>query len=247
MYSFNKHKLIHKIVIIPSIILATLSTQALSETLKGRVFEDTNRNGKYDKNVDMALSNVSVSLTDDTGNITHLLTNANGIYKDKNITVGTVKVDINESTLPGINPIQVFGKNPTKITVKAGQTNWVGKVGYTFDQLTATVCGYLFHDINSNGAFNTGEALANVSVDIGRYNYTYDTVSTNTEGLYCASGIPVGVFYYIQVDEESLITSIGDQNIDGGIPQYIPSEVNVIFVNQPNYATPITVNTAPPS
>jgi len=226
-----------KVLFKSSVILGVLSMPMMAESLKGRVFEDTNKNGIYDKDTDLRLKDVNVTVTDAQGTIVTVKTNVNGVYKVKGISIGEALITINESTLPGINPVQVVGVNPSTKNVRAGKANWSGKDGYTFDQLTGSVCGDAYLDGKSvaypahpyviyptNNVFNKGEGMINKLVTIIDVNGNEHNTSTNSNGRYCISGIPVG---------EATITIEGDNEKSIWSRS---SQIDVVHVNKINEA-----------
>lgn len=241
MYNFRKTSLTLRSILLSSITLTMLSTTIMAETVKGRVFQDTNANDLYDADIDMVLANVTVTVTDENGTVTTAITKTNGVYVAVNVAIGIATIEVNESTLPGNKPLQVFGINPSTKNVQPGIINWAGKDGYIFAQMTATVCGYIFFDKNRNGIFNTGEAIPNVNIEIER-----SVTITNEEGQYCQSGVPIGKDYQpIHVDEVSILDQLSatyDVVRDfeyTDVPDSHPfrvsqPQVNVVFVNQIN-------------
>jgi len=164
----------------------------------GKVFEDTNENGAFDKDTDKRLGNVSVKVTDANGNEQIVKTDTKyGRYCANNVAVGTATVDIIESTLPA-NAEQVVGTDPTTVEIKANTTNWEEYNGYVFakpEPLVGKVCGKVFEDSNDNGAFDkdTDKRLGNVSVKVTDANGNEQIVKTDTKyGRYCADNVAVG-------------------------------------------------------
>jgi len=187
------------------LVLAVLSSTLVAASLKGRVFEDTNRNNIYDKAIDLPLKNVLVSVVDAQGKTVQVKTNKYGVYTAKSISTGVATITIDETTLPGVNPVQVVGLNPSTKNVVSGKQNWAGKDGFTFDILTGTVCGDLFLDgkndtdptnpqssITYNNVFNKGEEIANATVSIIDSRGNEHNATSNINGRYCVEKVAVG-------------------------------------------------------
>jgi len=234
-----------------SVILIVLSMPMMAESLKGRVFEDTNKNGIYDKETDLKLKDVYVTVTDAQGTMVTAKTNKNGIYKVEGISVGEALIEINETTLPGSNPVQVVGINPSTKNVKAGKTNWSGKDGYTFEKLTGTVCGYVLANRDTIPGYATNDpytttannqvhkGIENVEVNITKNSQVIASGHTNNKGYYCIPNIPLGEVS-ISINDLGVkdILGIPGTNDPGFGRMFKNDKVTVGFVNKINYANP---------
>ena len=172
----------------------------------GKVFEDSNDNGAFDKNTDKRLGNVSVKVTDANGNEQIVKTDTKyGRYCADNVAVGTATIDIIDSTLPA-NAEQVVGTDPTTVEIKANTNNWEEYNGYIFPPSTGTIHGTVFFDENLNKQKDTNETgVAGISITIvDAGNNTY-TVSTDANGDYSQSGLVVGGAT-VTIDESTLPT-----------------------------------------
>jgi len=171
--------------------------------IAGKVFEDTNANGSFEKDTDKSLANVSVTITDSKGKVHTVKTNSRGYYYANCIAAGTAKVDIVDSTLPD-NPSQVVGTDPTDVDVKAGVNNWEEHNGYVFPVPTGKVCGTVYEDINQNGQQDDNETgKAGIVVKIIDANGDEQTETTNDLGKYCFTTVVEGSAS-IEVDESTL-------------------------------------------
>jgi len=160
--------------------------------IAGKVFEDTNANGSFEKDTDKSLANVSVTITDSKGKVQTVKTNSRGYYYANSIAAGTAKVDIVDSTLPD-NPSQVVGTDPTDVDVKAGVNNWEEHNGYVFPVPTGKVCGTVYEDINGNGQQDDNETgKAGIVVKIIDANSEKQTETTNDAGKYCFATVVEG-------------------------------------------------------
>lgn len=217
------------ILIKSSLILSFLSSTVMAESLKGRVFEDTNKNGIYDNGTDLVLKDVNVSVTDAQGLMVNVKTNKNGIYKANGISEGLATINIDESTLPGINPVQVVGVNPSTKNVISGKKNWSGKDGYTFDTLTGTVCGDVFYDANMNHIFNPNEGKTDYMVSIVDMNGNEHNTTTDINGRYCVSKVISGI---------ASIDIVANEYIDGCGVGFISTsnQIDVVNINKVNEA-----------
>lgn len=157
----------------------------------GKVFEDTNENGKHDSS-DARLGNVTVKITDSKGKVTTVTTNKYGYYCASGIATGAASVDIDETTLPD-NPTQVVGTDPTDVEVKANTKNWEENNGFVFPAPTGNVCGVVYEDKNGNGQQDSDETgVADIDVTIIDANGDTHTVTTDVDGKYCLSDVPEG-------------------------------------------------------
>ena len=179
----------------------------------GKVFEDSNDNGAFDKDTDKRLGNVSVKVTDANGNEQIVKTDTTyGLYCANNVAVGTATIDIIESTLPA-NAEQVVGTDPTTVEIKANTNNWEEYNGYVFAEPTGTIHGTVFYDANSNGQKDANETgVAGISIMINDAGNNTYTVSTDANGDYSQSGLVVGEAT-VTIDESTLPT---DANLTVG-------------------------------
>ena len=212
-----------------SMILAILSSTVMAESLKGRVFEDTNKNGVYDKATDLVLKNVNVLVTDAQGLVVNVKTNKYGVYKATGISTGLATINIDENTLPGINPIQVVGTNPSTKNVIAGKQNWSGKDGYTFNNLTGTVCGDVFYDANRNHIFNQNEGKKDYMVSLIDANGDEHNATTDINGRYCIPKVVSG---------KATINIIANESIGGCLVvfTFTSDQIDVVNINKINEA-----------
>ncbi|NKQ40760.1 MAG: hypothetical protein HF962_04235, partial [Sulfurovum sp.] len=157
-------------------------------TLTGHIYNDINGNGTQDAG-ELNLENVTVTVTDSNG-VDHVaLTGADGNYTVSNLGAGNASVNIDESTVLGGTAIQTEGSNPTNVTIVSG--NNVEENNGFF--VPATLNGHLYNDLNGNGTQDVGEPdLANVDVVVTDANGTTQTVTTDANGDYTATGLSAG-------------------------------------------------------
>ncbi len=154
-----------------------------SGTITGHVFNDTDGNGVQDVG-EPDLAGVDVDLTPANGSPLTVTTDANGDYS-ASVPAGDVDADVVDpasSTLTTAN-------DPQTVTVPAGGTGTATDVGF---QLSGTITGHLFEDVDGDGVQDPGEAdLAGVDVVLNPVNGSPLTVTTDASGNYSA-GVPAG-------------------------------------------------------
>ncbi|WP_036227629.1 beta strand repeat-containing protein, partial [Mesoflavibacter zeaxanthinifaciens] len=159
--------------------------------LSGTVFEDTNGNGVQDAG-EAGIAGVEVIITDVDNNPTTVTTDANGDWTATDIPVGDATVDVDETTLPAdiTDTLTTTGSDPETVTVVEG-TNATTDDGYA--PAVGDVSGTVFEDTNGNGVQDAGEAgIAGVTVTITDVDNNPTTVTTDANGDWTATDIPVG-------------------------------------------------------
>lgn len=123
-------------------------------TVAGRVFEDRNGNGAEDTG-EPGIAGVHLRLASATGQVTGT-TDASGNFRFADVVPGAY-------SLEETDPIGFVSTTPNQRTVHLAPG---GSVGVVFgDQPAGTVSGIVFHDLDGNGARDSGEpGIGGVSV-----------------------------------------------------------------------------------
>jgi len=108
-------------------------------SIYGHIFEDTNYNGKWDKQSDNGLSNIKIEVTTEKGTKLYATTDKWGWYTVKKVPTGIASVKVVTSTLPNQHNFKlVIGSDPTDVTVKANNETWEEHNGYIFSASQST-------------------------------------------------------------------------------------------------------------
>ena len=139
----------------------------LPATLAGVVYVDVNNNGQYDNGTDTPLAGVVMTLTgtDTAGNAVDLTTTtlANGTYTFSKVPVSNAAgYTLTEAATPaygeGTNtpgtPVdgKVSGDTISRISVASGAV----LTNYNFGEVTGSLTGVVYVDINNNGQYDSG-------------------------------------------------------------------------------------------
>ncbi len=145
--------------------------------IKGRVFFDKNKNGKYDKG-EPPVAGIYVKLNDSI----KVKTNTKGEYSLRFLQPGKYSLDIDKGKLPAYFDV---GK---KFTVKLKNLK---RVNVDIPLLkNGSVTGYVFYDFNKNGVKDENEpGIPNIIVKVkDSQNYTY----TDRNGYYIIANLKPG-------------------------------------------------------
>jgi uncharacterized repeat protein (TIGR01451 family) len=190
-------------------------------SLAGRVYHDNDDSGNYTNGTNPAISGVTVNLTgtDDFGNPVSrsTTTDGNGEYLFDNLAPGNYTVT-EEHPASWIDAEETAGSEGGNIATNDVISDITlpadtDATEYNFGELrdlgtgtvTASISGYVYHDRNNNGVFETDEApIAGVTVRLeGNINGDVRTTTTNTSGYYAFSGLEPGVEYTVTEEQPS--------------------------------------------
>ncbi len=202
-------------------------------TIAGTVYHDENANLNFDGS-EHGIANVTITLQkldETTGqyvNVATTTTNDQGAYKfglELNLKPGTYRL-IESQPEDYINVGAVVGSHGGNISqTNDGQPNilttisiplgGMHAINYDFAEIKpAALSGYVWHDQNDNGIFDSGEhGIANVLIQVTRvgspFHHGNDPwgstspifVRTNAEGFYSVEGLPPGVYEIIEINQ----------------------------------------------
>ncbi len=170
----------------------------------GFVYADSNSNGVRDVGIDPALPGVTITLTgtDIDGNAISLTTttDVNGQYTFSNLRSGTYRIVETQPAYAsqGANnlgtgfaiaatntPLDTFN-----LTVRENETG----VNFNFGELTTSISGAVYEDLNGNGVRDVGEpGIAGVTIQLTGTDTNSTAVNrttvTNTNGAYSFLGL----------------------------------------------------------
>ncbi|SHJ08856.1 gliding motility-associated C-terminal domain-containing protein [Mesonia phycicola] len=182
----------------PSVTLVLANQSVFSENdgfyeegeLLGHVYHDQNGNGAQDAG-EPDMPNISILITDALGNTSYtVVTDVNGDWSVLVPSGNTsVEVDVTDVDFP-IGASQTEGTNPTTEIAVTGQILFTENDGF---YESGSLSGHLYFDVNGNGTQDAGEAdMPNVDVTITPQVGSPQTVSTDANGDWIASNVPVG-------------------------------------------------------
>jgi Copper amine oxidase N-terminal domain len=159
-------------------------------SFSGRVYQDTNLNGKYDADTDKPQANVKVRVD---GN-RYVESDANGLFKIDGVKTGEHRIYIDLLSVRA--DLTLLDGDQQRATLASGRDSIVD-----FRLVrTGRITGTIWLDANENGKFDAGEAtLANVRVAAGSGR---DTL-TDSNGVFVLGDLPPGE-HTIFVDEKTL-------------------------------------------
>ena len=200
----------------------------------GIVFEDTNKNGHFDRRCDKRLNNITVTITDANGKETTVKTNRRGIYYARDIAAGEATVTIDENSFNAYVK-QVIGSNPTIINVRPHRRTWEEANGFEFIDPIGNAHGTVFEDKNENGIKDdTEKGIAGINIIITDALGEAHTLTTDANGTYMIENLPAGTAT-VKIDPNTLpdnaeltigedpndFTVVPGEDNDAGIDGYI--------------------------
>ena len=193
--------------------------------VEGRVYQDENRNGRYDPGIDIPYVGVRVVVTNSAGGVATLVTDANGEFS-RIVPAGPTVVDVVEADLPeGVVLTRNDLGNGTDSTTVDVPVGGVARddTGYVVLPATesARVEGTVYHDVDGDGLFDPAAdtPLPGVRVVITAANGAVYTLLTGTDGGFSRLVVPGATV--IDVDDASLpagATLTTDAHGDGNDP-----------------------------
>ena len=223
----------------PPVVEDDVPVNVVVSSIAGNVYHDANDNGVKDAG-EAPISGVTVTLTgtDDYGNPVNMTaTTTGGAYKFDNLTPGnyTVTETHPNTWMDGKDTVGVFGPAPGSGT--AGN-DVIGSIAlpadthgteYNFGELrqlpagqtTASISGYVYHDVNNDGVKDPGEApIPGVTITLTGNNGDVRTTTTDTNGFYQFTGLEPGATYTVVETQPSSWTdgkdTAGTVFTDGG-------------------------------
>lgn len=185
-------------------------------SIAGNVYHDANDNGVKDAG-EAPIDGVTITLTgtDDYGNpVTLTATTVGGAYKFDNLAPGnyTVTETHPNTWMDGKDTVGVFGPSPGSGTAGNDVIRAIALPAdthgteYNFGELrplpvgqtTASVSGYVYHDVNNDGVKDSGEApISGVSITLTGSNGDVRTATTDASGFYRFTGLEPGATYTV--------------------------------------------------
>ena len=223
----------------PPVVEDDVPVNVVVSSIAGNVYHDANDNGVKDAG-EAPISGVTVTLTgtDDYGNPVNMTaTTTGGAYKFDNLAPGnyTVTETHPNTWMDGKDTVGVFGPAPGSGT--AGN-DVIGSIAlpadthgteYNFGELrplpggqtTASISGYVYHDVNNDGVKDPGEApIPGVTITLTGNNGDVRTTTTDANGFYQFTGLEPGATYTVVETQPSSWTdgkdTAGTVFTDGG-------------------------------
>ena len=192
-------------------------------TIIGVKYLDVNQNKKYD-NGDTPLSGWTVNLTNSSGLVSSIVTNASGFFEFDNLFAG--QYNITEVVQPGYYNVTPMSYS---LTLSLGKTvNLTSLVGGFGNQQTSCIEGLKYNDTNGNGQLDPGEVgLSGWSINLSRDNVLINSTVTNATGFFMFCNLTAGNYTVSEVL----------------LPGYVntsPASVNVTLL--PGQTLNVTVN-----
>ena len=197
------------------------------------VFADNNRNGIQDGG-DTPIASVTVTLYQNGSAVATTTTGADGLYEFANLTPGSSNSYVVGFTTPANftlttplsgtdkaldSDVLVSGKTAS-LTLASGEQNTTIDAGYT--PLTASLGNYVFEDVNVNGIQDAGDKpIQGVTVRLLQGSTLVATTTTDINGLYNFSNLPIGVPYSVSFSAPTGLTAtlanVGNDALDSDI------------------------------
>jgi hypothetical protein len=156
----------------------------------GRVYQDTNLNGKFDGGIDTPQPNVKIRVN---GNL-YATSDQNGIFRIDNIKAGEYEAQIDLLSVRA--DLTILDEGPKYLVLTPGRDSIID-----FRLVrTGRTAGTIWKDANENGVMDAGEEpLSNVRVVFGR---NFDAI-TDENGIFTIGDLPPGE-HVIMIDEKTL-------------------------------------------
>ena len=175
-------------------------------TVGDTVWNDANGNGVQDPG-EAGIPNVKVNLTDGSGNVVTVATDANGKYKFESLMPGSYTISIDETTLPaGMKETYELDNTLDKsVSISLSPEQVKEDVDFGFKlPAPATVGDTIWNDANGNGIQDPEESgIPNVKVNLTDANGNVVTVITDSKGNYRFENLMPGN-YTVSIDETTL-------------------------------------------
>ncbi|PHR93855.1 MAG: hypothetical protein COA78_32650 [Blastopirellula sp.] len=200
----------------------------LPASLSGNVYHDRDNDGVREAGEE-AIAGVSVTLLNTIGlPVANTTTDANGYYEFTNLEAGTYRIaEIQPiffidglDTAGTVNTVTVgSATNPgdeiSNIVLKWGDDG----INYDFGELQPiSLSGHVFHDLNNDGNFDTGEdGIQGVQVDVINTDTSQtSTVFTNDQGYYEVTGLLPGNYRIVEVQPFLFVDGIDNAGTVNG-------------------------------
>ena len=158
-------------------------------SLEGRVYEDTNEDGKFNKSVDTPLSGITVSLAEitninednsfDTGDSYQLTTNENGYYNKTGL-------------YPGIYRVIFYDADGYILDVTDKRINEGNNTHNVIKRKPGDIKGTIYYDENLNDEYDSGEEIDQATVTLSFNNKEIKNTTVGSDGSYEFKSLTAG-------------------------------------------------------
>ena len=192
------------------------------------IFHDADGDGLYEpEDGDFPLENVTVLLTDASGNTQSMSTNENGLYLFSSLPLGDYTVTVDPATLPdgkrltpSADPDGGSDNSSSVSLTEAAPVDLDQDYGYEPDQL-GSIGDLIFHDANGDGVYdpNAGDfPLQAITVTLTDATGNTQSTTTDASGNYLFEDLPLDATYTVIVDTSGLMNkeSVPSADPDGG-------------------------------
>jgi uncharacterized repeat protein (TIGR01451 family) len=159
-----------------------VTVSAQSAVLSGTVFDDNNSDGVFNSG-DAGIEGITVTLKDPDSNTISTVTDSSGQYQFE--VAGQVTFSIHVIAPAGYIP-EYHPTTPETLNVHSPAAGNYPNLDFGFTNSVATINGFVFNDVNSNGFHDLGEpSLAGAVVTFNcTDHYGTDSVTTGADGIF---------------------------------------------------------------
>jgi uncharacterized repeat protein (TIGR01451 family) len=193
-----------------------VNVDVVVSSIAGNVYHDVNNNGVRDGG-EAAINGVTITLsgTDDYGNpVNATTTTAGGAYLFDNLAPGTYTVtethpnnwvdgkdsvgQFDSEQGSGVAGNDVISNIVLPADTEATEYNFGELKQLTSGQTTASISGFVYHDVNDDGLFDSGESpISGVTIQLTGNNGDVRTTVTDAGGAYRFEGLEPGATYTV--------------------------------------------------
>ncbi|MCP4105010.1 MAG: Cna B-type domain-containing protein [Desulfobacteraceae bacterium] len=184
-------------------------------TVSGKVFNDTNGNGKQDSG-ENGLGSVTVELVDESGQVIETVTTvADGSYSFADITEGVY-------TIRETDPTGFVSTTDNEVTVSvsaggAGTANFGDQ-----QEILSSITGIAWDDVNGNGTQDQGESgLGGVTIELlDSEGNLMDVATTAADGTYVLEDVIPGAYTVQEIDPDGYTSTTNNKvtvSVSGGV------------------------------
>ena len=176
------------LLILSSLLIVTIANATAPATILGIKYLDVNRNGVFD-NGDSPLAGWTINLTNSSGTVGSVVTNASGFFLFSNLSAG--RYNVTEVLQPGYTNTTLMTYT---MSISAGKTlNITSLVGGFGNIQLAKIIGLKYLDTKGNKTFDKGDTpLAGWTINLSNASGLVGSATTNASGFFLFNNLVPG-------------------------------------------------------
>ncbi len=210
-----------------------------TSSVSGFVYDDDNSNGIQDAG-EHGIDGAQINVTTSNGSVFTTYTSSNGYWGINSLPADNITVELIESSLRTGSQL-TEGVNPQSVSLIANSNIDTGALGYFIPDVTGSISGRVYNDINGNGIQDDDEpGIENVWIFIASEGQTRADVYTDINGDWIAALVVSNAV--ISIVESSLPEGVVQTESYPDIIENMKADT-VVDIGKAGFTIPIPITT----